>query len=165
MISTSGIGSKFDGSNAGNSLRRKLRLFGSGTGDLGKLRFGEDAALVGRPAAPLVVEAGRSRGSLTLDRSQRPPRLSPHDVLVPVRVSGVLELDPPWPAEAAPPRIAVVVHGIVRAVVPVPRDHGEARVLTTLPEAALEAGRDPDLAVYLVEGSPDRAQLLPLSLR
>ena len=146
-------------------LQRKLRLFGSGTGDLGKLRFGEDAALVGRPAAPLVVEAGRSRGSLTLDRSQRPPRLSPRDVLVPVRVSGVLELDPPWPAEAAPPRIAVVAHGIVRAVVPAPRDRGEARVLATLPEASLQGEGDPGLAFYLVEGPPDRARFMPLSRR
>jgi hypothetical protein len=142
--------------------QRKLRLFGSGTGDLGKLRFGEDAALVGRPAAPLVAETGRSRGSLTLDRSQRPPRLSPRDVLVPVRVSGVLELDPPWPHEAAPPRIAVVAHGIVRAVVPAA---GDARVLATLQEATLEGEGDPSLAVYLVEGSPDRARLLSLTLR
>ena len=59
----------------------------------------------------------------------------------------------------------MVVNGVVRAVVPAPRDRGEARVLATLPEAALEAGRDPGLAVYLVEGSPDRARLLPLTLR
>jgi hypothetical protein len=146
-------------------LQRKLRLFGSGTGELGTLRFGEDAALVGQPAAPLVVEAGRSRGSLTLDRSQRPGRLSPHDVLVPVRVSGVLELDPPRPLESAPPRIAVAVHGVIRAVVPAPRDRGDARVLATLPEAALRGQGDPSLAFYLVEGRPDRARLLPLTLR
>jgi hypothetical protein len=146
-------------------LRRKLRLFGSGTDDLGKLRFGEDAALVGRPAAPLVVEAGRSRGSLILDRSRRPGRLSPHDVLVPVRVSGVLEPDPPWAPEAAPPRIAVAAHGVIRAVVPATRDLGDARVLATLPEAALQGEGDPGLAFYLVQGRPDRAQLLPLTVR
>ena len=120
-------------------LQRKLRLFGSGTGDLGKLRFGEDAALVGRP--------------------------SPHDVLVPVRVSGVLEPDPPRPPDAAPPRIAVATHGVIRAVVPAPRDRGDARVLATLPEAVLQGEDDPGLAFYLVEGRPDRAQLLPLTLR
>ena len=79
-----------------------------------------------------------------------------------MRVSGVLELDPPWPHEAAPPRIAVVAHGIVRAVVPAA---GDARVLATLQEATLEGEGDPSLAVYLVEGSPDRARLLSLTLR
>jgi hypothetical protein len=146
-------------------LQRKLRLFGSGTRDLGKLRFGEYAALVGRPAAPLVVEAGRSRGSLTLDRSRRPPGLSPHDVLVPVRVSGVVEPDPPRPPEAASPRIAVAAHGVIRAVVPAPRDRGDARVLATLPEAVLQGEDDPGLAFFLVEGRPDSAQLLPLTVR
>ncbi|MDH3214121.1 MAG: sulfatase-like hydrolase/transferase, partial [Myxococcales bacterium] len=148
------------------SLDRKLRLFDSGSVDLGTRRFGEDAALVGRPVAALVAASGGSPGSLRLDGSQRPRRMSPHAVVVPVRVSGVLELDPPRQSEAALPRVAVAARRIVRAVVPAPRDaQGDARVLATLDEATVAGDGDPDLTFYLVEGAPDRARLRPLALR
>jgi hypothetical protein len=151
---------------ASEGLARKLRLFGSGAAGLGTARYGAYAMLVGRPAPPRVRASGEPPGSVTLDRSPRPPRLSPHALVVPVRVSGVLELAPDRLADDTPPRVAVASDGIIRAVVPAPRDAtGAARVLATLDEATVAGEGAPDLAFYLVEGDPERARLRPLALR
>jgi hypothetical protein len=152
------------------SLRRKLAFFGSGSSPGSLYRFGPHAALVGRSITELAPSQGRA-GAVTLDGPDRKLSTSPRDVLVPARVRGILQLDDPARAElqraASRPYVAVAVDGVIRTVVPAPREGQKGlRVSAMLPEESLDPRRTAgdQIALYLVTRSAAGVRLAPLAL-
>jgi hypothetical protein len=136
-------------------LRRKLAWFGGGL-----YRFGPHAALVGRRLESLDV-GDEQAGHVTLDAATGARFYDPNEQLVPVRISGLLELAR---EREFTPYVAVAMAGRIQTVVPAPVDGlAGRRVLAMIPEAALVAGSAPTL--LLVEGTPEQPRLRPLELR
>jgi hypothetical protein len=128
------------------SVERKLASFGS---DQEPFRFGPHVALLGAE-----VDAFR-----TVATPVGRARLKPASLATPLRIEGVVELDS---ASTTAPIVAVALDGRIASVVPAPSDGHEAhRLATLLPEESLR-GSDPELGIFLVEGSDERPTLHPL---
>jgi hypothetical protein len=155
----------------GESLQRKIAFFGSGSSPGSLYRFGPYAELVGRSIDELDVSL-RPAGTVVLDGPDRNLSRSARDVLVPARVRGILKLGDPAraPAQRGGARlfVAVAVDGVLRSVVPAPRDGDKGlRVAAMVPEESL-ASQDADAAqisLYLVTGPVEAPRLAPLALR
>ncbi|MBW2419536.1 MAG: sulfatase-like hydrolase/transferase [Deltaproteobacteria bacterium] len=153
------------------SLQRKLAFFGSGASPGSLFRFGPYRALVGRSVADLAVSRSPV-GGVTLDGRDRRLSTSARDVLVPARVRGILDLGDGARGAArqggARLFVAVAVDGVIRTVVPAPKEGQKGlRVSAMLPEASLDATRAAreQISLYLVTGPADAARLAPLVLR
>jgi hypothetical protein len=174
----------------GETLRRKLALFGSGrSAPDGVYRVGEHAQLVGRPVDGLL-ESGPPAGSVSLTRGDSGgirgvgplirvfgtldlaaaayQAAAPHQAAVPAPTAVVTEADPPY--------VAIALDGVVRRVVPALGDGRDPlRAMAgraPVPQRWVSAVLPPDavgsgsrLELYLVGGSAEAPTLHPLTLR
>jgi sulfatase-like protein len=136
--------------------RRKLALFGAGTGGPGLYRIGPERALVGTPLAHWKVSsAGGSRAAVTDRRAFDAVRLS--SSFIPSYVIGRL-------TGARPPQaIAVALNGQIVATAPSYRVHRGSPLFFSalLPESVFREGRN-ELRVFGVAGRGRGLRLGPL---
>jgi len=138
-----------------------LAIFGSGrTNPAGLFRFGAGRALVGRPLADFDVVAGQG-WSVAWRAPGRYAAVDPAADPVPVHLVATLE----GPPGVLPPRRwAIVVNGVVRAVVPAFRaPDGTFRLDAVVSENALRPGAN-ELAAFFLEGDDGDAPKFHLAL-
>jgi hypothetical protein len=150
----------------GESLMRKLRLFGSRSRAHERSAWGTHGGLVGRKLEDLDVMEGEA-GSISLPRATFRSTARDPQTFASARITGTLRAEP----TAGDVDLAVVVDGRVRAVTVAQRsgdsdEREESRFSAFLRESVLDrAGAK--LALYAVEGPADAPRLrrAPIRLR
>ena len=143
----------------GESLKRKLALFGSGKRPNGLFAIGGYPGLVGRRVAEFAVKG--EAASMSLSRAPASGSAAA-DEYVPARVAAVLH-----PSEELKdaPQIAVSANGVIQAVAPALPDGRSRLVLSAmLPEEALRTNHN-EFQFFLVRGPPQGPELYPIPVR
>ncbi len=163
------------------SLRRKLEIFGTGTGNDGLYRWGAYGDLVGRTVDGLVVDglvvepgsdtaagapAGAPAGTairprVRLEKPGRFRKVRLDAGQVPGFVSGVVETPPD---QDGPVHLALAVNGIVAGVVPPYSHKPDATLLhwgMVVADDLFQAGNN-TIDCWLVHGEPTRPRLEPV---
>jgi hypothetical protein len=141
----------------GETLARKLALFGEGGPGDRLFAPGPYGSLVGRAVSELRAGPAPHRAILAPEPFEAAARSPQTSTLA--RITAALDPPPPPVAKA---HAAVAVRGRVEAVAPIlPDGRGGAFFSAMLPEERAPTGPG-DLAILLVEGPPAGARLRPL---
>ena len=137
----------------GESLKRKIALFGTGTKTGGLFAIGSYPQLLGRD--PVAIGIGGVAESITLSLST-PAVAARGDDYLPARVTAVLHSRD---RVTETPQIAISVNGAIQAVAPaLPADNSKLVVSAMIPEEAVSGSRR-DFQFFIVKGTPAKPAL------
>jgi hypothetical protein len=137
------------------SVRHKLRLFGSTSTPDGLFRIGPRSELIGRPVDSFAI-SGPSRIDCDIDSGGYFDNVDFNAALVLTHITG--QVFRPHQEDPKPLHLAVAVNGFVRAMTETYQAGNVERFAALLPESALRPGHN-EIEVYVVSGPTAHASL------